>query len=98
MRQGVGFGLAWQASGLPKQSTLVFSYRISHPRIVRPDGRVLTMTTEELPMPVTDGTIKTIDCYFLSEPHELVAGEWEMVILYRGTLLVSKRFYIGQAL
>src|SRR5438552_1927618 len=44
LRKGVGFGIEWKASGLPDHTQLVFSYRISHPRIVRPDGRVLTVT------------------------------------------------------
>jgi hypothetical protein len=36
LRKGVGFGIEWKASGLPDHPQLVFSYRISHPRIVRP--------------------------------------------------------------
>lgn len=100
LERGAGFGFEWRAIGLPAQSEAAITYRISHPRIVRPDGRVLTQTVEEVSMKVAGGTIETTDCYFLSEPHELVSGEWEIAVLYRGTELVSKRFQVqpGHAL
>jgi len=98
LRKGVGFGIEWKASGLPDHPQLVFSYRISHPRIVRPDGRVLTVTTDEVPLQVTKGETAITDCYFLSEDHDLVAGEWEIAIWYQGQRLVAKRFNVGVAL
>jgi hypothetical protein len=98
LRKGVGFGIEWKASGLPDHAQLVFSYRISHPRIVRPDGRVLTVTTDEVPLQVTKGEIAITDCYFLSEEHDLVAGEWEIAVWFQGQRLVAKRFNVGVAL
>jgi Domain of unknown function (DUF3859) len=98
LRKGVGFGMEWKASGLPDHAQLVFSYRISHPRIVRPDGRVLTVTTDEVPLQVTKGEIAITDCYFLSEEHDLVAGEWEIAVWFQGQRLVAKRFNVGVAL
>ena len=94
LREGVGFGIEWKASGLPDRAQLVFSYRISHPRIVRPDGRALTVTTQELPLRIRNGEIRTTDCYFLSEQHELVAGEWEIAIWFQGQRLAAKRFNV----
>jgi hypothetical protein len=94
LQQDIGFGFEWRASGLPNHDTLTFSYRVSHPRIVRPDGGVITETTEELPLKVVDGAITSTDCYFLSEPQELVPGDWEIAVSYEGTLLASKRFRV----
>lgn len=94
LRPNAGFGYEWRAWGLPKDGELMFSYRVSHPQIVRPDGRVLTESFEELPMAVVDGTIATVDCYVLEDDYELVAGDWEFSVYYEGTLLVSKRFQV----
>jgi hypothetical protein len=88
LKQGIGFGFRWTASGFSSRERVVVTYRISHPPITRPDGKTLRGFTEDLPYDAPGGEIETTDCYFLSERHELVAGEWELAIVYRGKELV----------
>jgi hypothetical protein len=47
---------------------------------------------------VTKGEIAITDCYFLSEDHDLVAGEWEIAVWFQGQRLVAKRFNVGVVL
>jgi len=94
LEQGIGFGFRWTASGFSSREQVVITYRISHPQITRPDGKTLRGFTEDLPHEAPRGEIETTDCYFLSERHELVAGEWELAIVYRGKELVAKRFKV----
>jgi Domain of unknown function (DUF3859) len=94
LKQGIGFGFRWTASGFSSRERVVITYRISHPPITRPDGKTLRGFTEDLPYDAPGEEIETTDCYFLSERHELVAGEWELAIVYRGKELVAKRFTV----
>jgi hypothetical protein len=92
LQKGIGFGFAWVAKNLPPNVDL--TYRIEHPVITRPDGITLDHFEELLPAQSKGGRIESIDCYSLSEDHELVPGNWTISILYQGRQLARRIFYV----
>lgn len=92
LRKGIGFGFVWRAHNLPDHP--VITYRVEHPAITRPDGVTLTHFEEDLQEEATNGSIETIDCYMLSESHELVPGQWTLSVFFRGSLLARKSFQV----
>ncbi len=95
LRKGVGFGYLWHASGMPP--TFDLKYRIQHPPITRPDGKRAEMFEETVPHSSTEGEFETADCYFLTEPYEMVVGDWTMTLLVKDTVIVTKTFHVVEA-
>lgn len=92
LRKGIGFGFIWKARNLPDRP--VITYRVEHPAISRPDGVTLDHFEEDLEEQTEKGSIETIDCYMLSEEHELVPGEWTLSVFFQGSLLAKKSFRV----
>jgi len=92
LRKGIGFGFIWKARNLPDRP--VITYRVEHPAITRPDGVTLDHFEEDLEEQAANGSIETIDCYMLSEEHELVPGVWTLSVFFRGSLLAKKSFRV----
>lgn len=95
LRKGVGFGFVWKANNLPARP--VVTYRVEHPSITRPDGVTLDHFEEDLQEESVNGSIETIDCYILSEDHELVPGQWTLSVFFRGSLLAKKIFRVYES-
>lgn len=92
LKKGIGFGFSWKASNLP--SSVPITYLVKHPEITKPDGTKMTSFTETTTLDSKNGVIETVDCYFLSEDHELVPGVWSISIISNGRELASKTFNV----
>jgi hypothetical protein len=92
LRPGIGFGFTWRAEGLPEVVKVV--YLIEHPLITRPDGKQLRSFEEPMVHQTEGGALQTTDCYMLSEPHEMVPGDWSLTIMYNGAPLVKRTFHV----
>lgn len=92
LRKGVAFGFTWRAEGLPK--VVRIKYVIEHPQITKPDGTKLTRFEESVERETQNGVLQTIDCYALSEDHELVPGLWSLAIVYDGSVLAKRTFKV----
>ncbi len=92
LKPGISFGFTWRAQGLPPVANIV--YLVEHPLLTRPDGKKMRSFTENLERETQGGVMQTIDCYELSEPHELVAGNWSLTILHKGKTLAKRTFKV----
>jgi Domain of unknown function (DUF3859) len=92
LQLGIDFGFSWKASNLPTPA--VITYRVEHPAITRPDGMTMSRFEEDLEVETSDGKYQSIDCYTLNEKYELMPGTWTLSVLFRGTLLAKRRFYV----
>jgi hypothetical protein len=95
LEQGIGFGFAWKATGLPPEGMV--AYVIEHPEFVRPDGTTATAHREEFPFRSRKGTINSVDCYMLTEKYEVVPGTWTLSILFEDQVLVRRSYKLGRA-
>lgn len=92
LRKGVAFGFTWRAEGLPK--VIQIKYVVEHPEITKPDGTKLTRFEEPVERETQHGVLQKIDCYALSEEHELVPGVWSLAIVYEGSVLAKRTFNV----
>ena len=92
LQKNIGFGFTWKAKNLPPQAELV--YLVEHPSITKPDGTTLDHFEEPLFMQSSGGKIESIDCYQLSEDHELVPGQWSLSVHFQGRQLFRQVFNV----
>jgi Domain of unknown function (DUF3859) len=92
LKKGVGFGFLWSVTGFPQSFEVI--YRYEHPPVTRPDGKTLSGYEEPLRHDTLNGSMETTDCYFLSEDHELVPGQWSIAVVYEGKTVAKQDYQI----
>jgi len=85
-RFGIWFDLPYGVPGFPASVTI----RLTHPVLVRPDGRSGTVET----WPQQVGTNGSMAGFTFSEPWEVAPGTWTFAILSGGTVLAEQAFEV----
>jgi len=95
LQKGIVFGFEYEAEGFPPDVSALIIYRVKHPPITKPDGKITNGFDEPFPSMPTGGKLKTGIYYQLSEDWELVPGEWSITVIYEDTILVEKVFEVS---
>jgi hypothetical protein len=94
LRQGIAFGFAWCAKGLP-EGDITFIYEYMHPPAKEGPKPGSTIFEEEFVIEKADNSeYCSIDAYSLSERWELIPGQWTISVRYQNKLLAAKTFEV----
>lgn len=75
---------------------IAVTIEISHPHTINYYGRDTNgFTLQSAARRGMDGRYRNSALYVLSEPYELVPGNWEIRVIYRGNTEVSQRFTLS---
>ena len=92
LEPGVHFGYQYRLSLPTATHSATLTRIIRHPEMVKPDGTRSTGSSREIRKRVKNGNVFALDGYALTEPYELVAGEWVFQIWHHQQLLVEQKF------
>jgi hypothetical protein len=91
-QRGVTFGFRYRLHGLPDGEHEGFEIRAVHPPMTGPSGRPSTISQAPT-FPFFENGVATSELFYsLSKDFEVLPGEWRLEILYRGRVILSKRF------
>lgn len=93
---GAAFGFVYEIRGPYDGEAKGFEIRAIHPALRRPDGRLNSTSTAEVPLFFEGGRVKNTLVYRLSEPYEVAPGTWTLQVLFRGRPLLSKTFTLTE--
>ncbi len=92
---GMGFGIAWVASGLPENQDVTIRTVYVHPAMLTPEGDTLyDKKRDTLAHTSGEGMISFQSAYLFDHPHELIKGDWTIQIWYSGQKLVERTFTV----
>lgn len=96
---GSSFGFSYRVRGLPAGQVKTFEMRAVHPPIATADGRTMTISTapavivgEGDECPSTCNTSHIV--YTLREAAQVVPGKWELQLVDRGRVVISREFHL----
>ena len=89
-RMCVRFGVWFQAVGAGTDGMLPITSRLTHPVLVRPDGRAGTEETDE---GILTGT-PSLSGFRFDHPWEAVPGTWTFSVLSGGKVLAEQSFEV----
>lgn len=92
LEAGVHFGYQYRLSLPTETHSATLTRIIRHPEMVKPDGTRSTGSSRKIRKRVKNGNVFALDGYALTEPYELVAGEWVFQIWHHQQLLVEQKF------
>lgn len=97
LRLGAMFGFTWLATGFEPGVTTPLGVFIDHPLMESPGrGRSNGIATR-FPVISQDGRYRHALAWQLTEPHELVAGEWVLRLTCGERVLAEERFRLVEA-
>lgn len=88
----VHFGYQYRLSLPATTSYATLTRVLRHPEMVKPDGSRSTGSSRDIRERVKRGNVFALDGYALTEPYEMVEGEWVFQIWHERTLLVEQTF------
>jgi hypothetical protein len=94
LAKGTAFGFDFRIDGAPRGSAVNLTHVITHPKMRKPDGTILTKQTFEHEVTAADGRISGSIWYTLREDYELLPGEWSLSVLQGTKVLVEKKFRV----
>ena len=89
---GMHFGYQYRLSLPTETHSAKLTRIIRHPEMVKPDGTRSTGSSRKIRERVKNGNVFALDGYALTEPYELVTGEWVFQIWHNQKLLVEQKF------
>jgi hypothetical protein len=90
--RGTTFGFRYRVSNVADGSIQGLQLRALHPPMRGPDGRVNSSSTASTEVLASGGEARGDVAYTLSEPFEVLRGDWELQLLYAGRVILSQRF------
>jgi hypothetical protein len=94
---GKMFGFTWLASGFEPGSTVLLQVDIDHPFMEAPGHGRSNGVTSRFPVTSRDGRYRNAVAWQLTEPHELVKGEWTLRLACGQRVLAEERFMLTDA-
>lgn len=91
---GTTFGFRYRVLGLPEGEADGFEMRAVHPPMASPSGKISTVSSAPSPLLSEGGQAFGDLVYRLSEPSELLPGQWILQILYRGQVVINREFTV----
>ena len=97
LRQGVVFGFNFAITDTTTEAQWVpVLIQIKHPQTTNYLGRSSVGFSKTSSARLkADGSYRNGAFYVLSEPYEMVAGEWQIAVIYRDEIVVSRTFIVG---
>ena len=92
--RGATFGFRYRLFELSDGSIPGLELRALHPAMRGPDGRISRSSKVPTEVFVTGGEGRGDVAYTLSEPFEVLRGDWELQLLYLGSVILSKKFQL----
>ena len=93
-KKGILFGISYEIKNLGNIKKFPYQWKITHPEMKRPDGRISTVDVYKMKLPVKKGVATGGNAYLLKYDYEVLPGEWIFEYLYEGNVLISKRFVV----
>lgn len=94
-RVGELWGLRIRASGEPVNRPYTVRQEVRHPPIRQPDGSTRTTTAREMRVRAGESPDRYYGWQFLKgHEHELVPGEWTVVVFIDGVEVASRSFHV----
>jgi hypothetical protein len=90
--RGTTFGFRYRLSDVPDGSIPGLQLRALHPSMRGPGGRVSSSSTASTEVFASGGEARGDVAYTLSEPFEVLRGDWELQLLYSGRVILSQPF------
>lgn len=90
--EGLTFGFRYRLSGLRGKEPPGFSMRALHPPMKGEDGKRRTVSTAPVAIDADQGVAENDIVYTLSDPAEVLPGRWQLQLLYRGKVVLARRF------
>jgi hypothetical protein len=90
--RGTTFGFRYRLSEVADGPVQGLQLRALHPPMRGPDGRVNSSSTASTEVLASGGEARGDVAYTLSEPFEVLRGDWELQLLYSGRVILSQRF------
>ncbi len=81
LAKGTAFGLDFRIDGARTDCPVRLTHLITHPKMKKPDGTVLTKQSFDRDVTSGDGTISGRLWYTLREDFELLPGKWSLSVL-----------------
>ena len=99
LRQGVVFGFNFAITDTTTDAQWVpVLIQIKHPQTTNYLGqRSVGFSQTSAARLKADGSYQNGAFYMLSESYEMVAGEWQIAVIYRDEIVVSKKFLVREA-
>jgi hypothetical protein len=92
---GVRFGMWYEISNLPISDGEVELTKIArHPVVTKPDGSISTGFTFIEKLQVKDGRVIGWTGYGFDHDYELVAGDWEFEMQFKGKTVCKQKFTV----
>lgn len=96
---GTVFGIRYEISNLPTNIAEIEVLRVvRYPPMTMPDGRVSTGFSYVERPDVENGFVRKWSGYSFDWEYEIVEGDWEIEIQYKGKTLCSQKFIISSGL
>ena len=92
--QGTAFGMRYRVEGIPDGKGVKVEEILRHPPLTRPDGKVITEERTEVRAVPEEGVIDQKFLYLLSEPYEVVPGEWSLIVALDGVEAIEQHFNV----
>jgi len=92
--QGTTFGFRYRIVGLPVHRPLDLEIRVEHPPIVKADGQTSTLSRAVFEIESDDGSYENSLLYRLSQPGEVVPGNWTLEVRLHGQPVAGQTFVL----
>jgi hypothetical protein len=93
-KKRIRFGISYEIRNLGNIKKFPYQWKITHPEMKRPDGRISTVDVYNMNLLVKNGVAAGGNAYLLKYDYEVLPGEWIFEYLYEGKVLIYKRFIV----
>ena len=90
--QGCAFGFRYRIEGAPDGQRVTVEEIIRHPPMRRPDGTMIREERTKEEWLAEDGAVDRKFLYRLSQPYEVVPGDWTLTVTVNGKTAVEQHF------
>jgi len=90
--RGVTFGFRYRLLEVPDGPVPGLELRALHPAMRGPDGRVSRSSAVSTEALASGGEARGDVAYTLSEAFEVLPGDWELQLVHRGRVILSRQF------
>jgi hypothetical protein len=95
--QGIAFGIRYRIENVRPGQTVVVEEIIRHPPIHKSDGTVISEEKTTDARTGDNGSIDRKFFYRLSQPYEVVAGDWSLSVVVNGIEAIDEHFSVRPA-
>jgi len=93
----ISFGYKYEIRDFPESLDDKITMVVKHPLMKNYLGMKSNITRGDLPLELENGVYKDSIIYMMRHDYEVLQGEWELQILYRENILLTKTFNVYEA-